>query len=325
MAENSGFFASVGGDRKYNMDFLARWVASFISNGTYNDELAVTADGSGMSVTLPAGRAWINGYHYRNDGDLTLPIDNADGVLHRKDTVVLRWDVNARLITCTVIKGTPASSPIAPQIVRGAEQYDLKLAEISVPAGTTAITQQLITDTRLDNNVCGIVHAVVDHINTTTLYNQVQADLQHFRTVNEADFTAWVQSLKDVLDDETAGNLLNLITSHTSDTAVHLQAGERDKWNGKVSSSSLVTATLTAAGWTGSAAPYSQTILIAGVTATSANELLPGSGITADQLKALQAANIQDGSQAAGSITVKAYGDKPTINLPVRIIVRGDL
>ena len=92
-----------------------------------------------------------------------------------------------------------------------------------------------------------------------------------------------------------------------------------------IKKSSLVTATLTAAGWTGSAAPYSQTVPVAGVTATSANELLPGSGITAEQLKALQAANIQDGSQAAGSITVKAYGDKPTINLPVRIIVRGDL
>ena len=164
-----------------------------------------------MAVTLPAGRAWINGYHYRNDGPLTLPVDNADGVLHRKDTVVLRWDVNARSITAQVLTGTFSSSPVAPAIVRSAEQYDLKIAEISIPAGTTAITQSLITDTRLDNAVCGIVTGVVQQVDTTTLYAQIQDDLTRFRTTNEADFTAWVQSIKGILGEDEAGNLLNLI------------------------------------------------------------------------------------------------------------------
>jgi hypothetical protein len=171
-----------------------------------------------MAVTLPAGRAWINGYHYRNDGPLTLPVDNADGVLHRKDTVVLRWDVNARSITAQVLTGTFSSSPIAPTIARSAEQYDLKIAEISIPAGTTAITQSLITDTRLDNAVCGIVTGV----DTTTLYQQIQDDLTRFRTTNEADFTAWVEGLKDVLDADTAGNLLNLINAHKADATAHI-------------------------------------------------------------------------------------------------------
>ena len=210
MAENSGFFASVGGDRKYNADFLARWIASIISNGVYNGELAVAA-GDHMQVIVPAGRAWINGYHYRNDGPLTLPVDNADGVLNRKDIVVLHWDVNARAINAKILKGTPASSPIAPQIIRTAEQYDLKIAEISIPAGTTAISQSLITDTRLDNAVCGIVTGVVQQVDTTTLYNQIQSDLAQFRNTNEADFTAWVQSIKGILGEDEAGNLLNLI------------------------------------------------------------------------------------------------------------------
>ena len=221
MAENSGFFASVGGDRKYNADFLARWIASIIGNGVYDGELAVTA-GDGMAVTLPAGRAWINGYHYRNDGPLTLPVDNADGVLHRKDTVVLRWDVNARAINAKILKGTPSSSPIAPQIIRTAEQYDLKIAEISIPAGTTAISQSLITDTRLDNDVCGIVTGVVQQVDTTTLYQQIQDDLTRFRTSNEADFTgwsaeqkaafdAWLQTMKDIPPEDAAAYLQNQI------------------------------------------------------------------------------------------------------------------
>ena len=232
MAESSGFFRSVGGDRKYTVDFLAQWVASFLSSGVYADSLAVTA-GENMQVVLPPGQAWINGYYYRNDGSLVRTLENADGVLNRKDTVVLRWDLNGRTITAQVLTGAPAGSPKAPGIVRTAEQYDLKLAEISIPAGTTAVTQDLIADTRLDDSVCGIVHAVVDHLDTAAFYSQIQADLERFRAENEADFTAWVNNLKDVLDDETAGNLLNMIQAHESDAAIHLQAGEREAWNGK--------------------------------------------------------------------------------------------
>ena len=46
--------------------------------------------------------------------------------------------------------------------------------------------------------------------------------------------------------------------------------------------------------------------------------------ITAEQLKALQSANIQDGGQAANTMTLKAYGDKPTVDIPIRVIKRGD-
>ncbi|MGI6751075.1 MAG: hypothetical protein ACOX4U_00420 [Anaerovoracaceae bacterium] len=89
--------------------------------------------------------------------------------------------------------------------------------------------------------------------------------------------------------------------------------------------SSVISVTLSAASWTGSSAPFSITVPVAGVTTTSANEVLPSLTITAAQLEALQSANIQDGGQATGSITLKAFGDKPSINLPLRVIVRGDL
>ena len=88
--------------------------------------------------------------------------------------------------------------------------------------------------------------------------------------------------------------------------------------------SETVTATLLAASWTGDAAPYSYALTVSGVTATSNQEVLPALNITAEQLEALQSANIQDGGQAANSMTLKAYGDKPTIDLPIRVIKRGD-
>ena len=85
-----------------------------------------------------------------------------------------------------------------------------------------------------------------------------------------------------------------------------------------------VTATLLASGWTGSEAPFVYTLAIAGVTATSYQELLPAVNITAEQLKALQAANITDGGQAAGSMTLKAYGKVPTLDIPIRVIKEGE-
>lgn len=85
-----------------------------------------------------------------------------------------------------------------------------------------------------------------------------------------------------------------------------------------------VTATLLASGWTGSEAPFVYTLAIAGVTATSYQELLPAVNITAEQLKALQAANITDGGQAAGSMTLKAYGKKPAVDIPIRVIKEGE-
>jgi len=219
MAESSGFFADVSGDREYTSDWLAKYISSIVGNGTYDGELGVTADGSAMSVTLPSGRAWINGYYYCNDGNLTLAIDNADGVLNRKDIAVLRWDVNARSITAQVLKGAPASSPIAPQIIRTAEQYDLKLAEISVPAGTTAITQSMITDCRLDKSVCGIVTGAVTQVDTTTFYNQIQADLAKFKGKSETDFATW----KSAKYDEFQNWLQTMQDIPPADAAAYLQ------------------------------------------------------------------------------------------------------
>lgn len=85
-----------------------------------------------------------------------------------------------------------------------------------------------------------------------------------------------------------------------------------------------VTATLLASGWTGSEAPFVYTLAVAGVTATSYQELLPAVNITAEQLKTLQAANITDGGQAAGSMTLKAYGKVPTVDIPIRVIKEGE-
>lgn len=90
-----------------------------------------------------------------------------------------------------------------------------------------------------------------------------------------------------------------------------------------VATGTTLSVTLASASWTGTAAPYTYTISNAAITATSTQELMPATDITADQLTALQNANIIDGGQAAGSMTLKAFGEKPSVDIPVRIIVKG--
>mgnify|MGYP000850253948 FL=1 len=227
--EHSYFWPDLDGDREYDDDDLAEYSGGFVTHGVFGGDLAV-APGSGMTVTLPAGRAYVGPAwkvrKYYNDSPLTLPIANADGVLNRRDIIVLRSDVNDRSVTAKVIQGEFASNPVAPAIVRDAEQYDIELCEVSIPAGTTEITGALITDKRLDSSVCGIVTGVMQQVDTTTFYNQVKDDLAQFKSGSEADFTAWdeaqrasfvawLSSIQDVLDADTAGHLLNLINAIT--------------------------------------------------------------------------------------------------------------
>lgn len=236
MAESSGFFNAelVNGqyDREYLAEAFAKYFSLFIANGVFpnpSDGLQVfkntTAD---MNVLMHPGYAWIDGYWYKLDGNLTLAIDPADGVLNRIDSIMVRWDLEKRSIYAQVVKGTPASEPTAPEVIRSADFYDLCVSHIRVDAGTTKIMQSMITDTRMDSSLCGIVTGVVQSIDTTTLFEQYQAALKEFQDTRmvefdewqeqeKSDFDNWFETIKGTLDGDTAGNLLNLITQETAD------------------------------------------------------------------------------------------------------------
>lgn len=115
--------------------------------------------------------------------------------------------------------------------------------------------------------------------------------------------------------EETAVELVEL-------TAASIGAASKE-YVDSVATGTALSVTLASASWTGTAAPYTYTISNAAITATSTQELMPATDITADQLTALQNANIIDGGQAAGSMTLKAFGEKPSVDIPVRIIVKG--
>ena len=120
---------------------------------------------------MKAGKAWINGYYYENDSELVLNIEPADGVLHRIDRVVLRLDLIEREITVKIKQGTFSSNPVAEKIDRNVDVYELALVDINIQNGAISIVNSNINDLRLNTDLCGIVHGVVEQVDTTEIFN----------------------------------------------------------------------------------------------------------------------------------------------------------
>lgn len=148
----------------YDAEDAAAYFAGRTS-GVYSTDIdfavAAAADGS-TDLTVSAGQAWMHVSRWvglsvtmREAQTLTLPL--ADSALPRIDRVVLRYDATSRSTSLQVLQGTPSSEPAAPAISRTEMVYDLCLAEVSRPAGQTALTTANLTDTRADEALCGLM------------------------------------------------------------------------------------------------------------------------------------------------------------------------
>lgn len=177
MALKYGFFDSVDGDRKYTADDISNFFIKLISDGVFPTPATnlQVVEASGMSVNVSAGWGFIRCKYVYNTTYEALTIEPADLVLDRIDRVVLRLDpsVSSRNITLAIKKGTAAATAEPPELTRVSDGiYELSLAQISVTAGKTAITQADITDERPDGDVCGYVAGLIDQIDATNLFAQ---------------------------------------------------------------------------------------------------------------------------------------------------------
>ena len=136
----------------------------------------------------------------------------------RIDRIVARLSIEDRKIDLAVLTGTPATNPVAPALTRNSNIYEIALANVLVGKNVSVITQANITDTRLNNSVCGMVAAVIDQLDTSTLFNQYEtwfnekmneadSDYQQWFDDSEQSFTEWFDRMKDLLTEDAAGNL----------------------------------------------------------------------------------------------------------------------
>lgn len=182
-------------DEYVGAEHAMRWLHGRTS-GVFaaNNNAAVAAVQNAMAVTVSDGVGWIsnseangvvwwNDYEKTNGAKMQLTIDAADGALNRIDRVIVEWKTTdyADLPEIKILKGTPASTAAAPSLTNNTTQRQLSLAQILVAAGTTSITASMITDERLNPDVCGLVTDTLS-IDTSVINAQFEELLDQLRT-----------------------------------------------------------------------------------------------------------------------------------------------
>lgn len=177
-------------DRKYSSEDISNWLKSIVSNGVLanpSTNLKVIPK-ERLNIAVQAGEGWINGHKMVNTTEYALSIEAANMSLPRIDRVVFALDYTTREMRIYVKKGTPANNPVAPILAKTDTLIELALADILLPANTTIIETGMITDQRLNTQLCGVVHGLIDQVDTTGIFEQYQEG-----------FNEWFQNVKDTL------------------------------------------------------------------------------------------------------------------------------
>ncbi len=181
-------------DRTYATKHFCQYFAPLIRNGVFYADanyLKVVANND-MSVTVQKGFAMINGSMYILPFDKKIQIDVADGVLNRKDIIVVRRDELTRLTDSRVVKGEFATNAVTPALQQDVDAWELHLATISVNKGITAITNGEIKDERENVELVGVDSKTV----TEKLEN---------------DFNTWFEEIKEFFGEDAVNELKDKI------------------------------------------------------------------------------------------------------------------
>lgn len=197
MAEKSGFFNAMelSGtyDRVYNAADFARMFSLLIGSGIFvdpADQLMISAS-SGLSVTIAAGSAFIDGYWYTLDESKTVTLDANATSYPRTDLICCTLDLSNRTISVGVRKGVTSI-----EARNNGSIHDLVLASIVVGVAASTITSVDITDHRPDETLCGYVKGTVEQIKTGELFQQF-----------EESFNEWFDGIKGKLSEDPATQL----------------------------------------------------------------------------------------------------------------------
>lgn len=193
-------------DRAVDSEFLRSVFAAYFSDGIFykpTSALQVVA-GTGMQVQVNPGICHIRGAMGIETDTRTLTVEAADAS-PRIDTVVARLDLSlaVRSIELYILKGTPSSSPQRPALTRDATIWELGLADITVAANSSTITQSSITDTRLDTERCGVVAQTIGSLDTAPYFAQLAAAIAEHQDAAEAQIAA-LQAAIAAVEGDTA-------------------------------------------------------------------------------------------------------------------------
>lgn len=212
----SGFFdASLVNeeyDRIYDSQDFADCFSNFIVSGIVPNVLgsfkvSPTTPASNK-VVVSTGKAWIEGRWVVNDEEIELPISISTSGTTTYG-IVLRMDKANREISIKAINSSGISDGILYPI-RNDATFDLLLATISLQSGKTIV--DYVTDMRYSTS-CGMAYLNLNYKDTDIVNllnkweNQANADYLVYLNM----MSDYRQQLVDLIDEEAAGHLLNMI------------------------------------------------------------------------------------------------------------------
>ena len=164
--EQSFFFDSKNGDRKYTAGEFSAAFEAILTNGviaTTADSLKVTADGTGRSVKVNFGSAVIKGriYSLKDNGAGQLIVTIPAGIANGATALIVARFSNttaddSRLISIKAVATRSTTET----------EYDLVLAQVLV---SNNIPQTAVTDTRFITSLCGIVGVAGSGLDASTV------------------------------------------------------------------------------------------------------------------------------------------------------------
>lgn len=159
----SHFDSDPNGDRAVSDSDVREVFKSIWGNGV----TTVKSDGSdlqvqshsGMKVKVMPGGCVIEGAIGRQTNELTINISNSHPSLKRIDRIVARLDLSDSVRSIDVYKkeGVPSNTPVAPDLIKQPNYFEIALGDIYVAAGVSEITAAAILDQRPDRELCGFV------------------------------------------------------------------------------------------------------------------------------------------------------------------------
>ncbi|MBR6725537.1 MAG: hypothetical protein IKL81_00960 [Clostridia bacterium] len=220
MALRSGLFDSTEiiesasgyprGNRAENAEFFARYFSRFVGNGVYaspSDGFLVKA-GDGLNVKIMPGDAFINGYFaFCTEEQIISLFSGVEETVYR---IVLRMNRILGCISLEVLDDNIA-------LTRNENIYELALADVRVGASASYIMQSDIVDLRFDSELCGMVTALIDQLDTSAFAEQLDAVIADsadayasqldFIASAEQEFCLWIDSLHERIGEDGIVNL----------------------------------------------------------------------------------------------------------------------
>ena len=200
----SGFWDAQNGDRTYSADDMNKPYKRLVADGVFaspdgtpSTDFQVDAT-TGMTLSIHAGDGIFASKWVHADAQAVDVPANATSY-SRIDSVIVQVDTRSTGRKASVIyrTGTAASSPTAPAINETSGVLEWRIANITVSAGASAITQANIEDLR------GIetqwVAALIQQLDTSELMRQYTAALEEYMEGEKLSWDAFVQSLADDL------------------------------------------------------------------------------------------------------------------------------